>query len=320
MATAADSGRAGGPEDTASVPAITARFTAAWQRGERPAIDDYLPASSAERLAVLPALVQLDLENRLRVGEMACVEAYLGRYPELTGDPGTVASLVVAEYQERQRRQPGLGVDEYVRRFPQLGDELGRRLGAVPGPASAPPPAVAPVTAPGPITAVPATPAPAPAAGPAPGAGVAIGTAVRDTVGEWLHEPERIRDAAMMATFNGVLWGLLSIFCLVASFKHADGPGLALSVTVAVAVVAAVTIWIGRLTRQGRLWALWAGLLIAAFEVYKMLEYLLATAFRFDAFVELVVAPLFLVAVIQAGAFAFALRARYASPETSTPA
>lgn len=326
MATAADAARTGGPDDPGSLAAITGRFAAAWQRGERPAIDDYLPASSAERLAVLPALVQIDLENRLGVAEMACVEAYLGRYPELAGDPATVTNLAVTEYHARLRRQPGLGVDEYFRRFPQLRDELARRLGSAPAAAAATLPvaaaAPAPEVASAPIVAAPATATPVPpgAPAPAPPVGLALGTAVRDTVGDWTREPERVQDAAMMGLFAGVLWGILCLFCLIASFKHPEGPALALTVTVFVGVVAAVTIWVSRLTRRGVVWALWAGLLIGAFETYKIIEYLIGTGFHFDAFMELVLAPLFLMALIQTGAYAFALRARYSSPVAAAPA
>jgi serine/threonine protein kinase/formylglycine-generating enzyme required for sulfatase activity len=65
------------------VDAIVQRFEKAWQKGSRPAIDDYLPKEGSIRLAVLNELVQVDLESRRRAGEPARAEDYLERYPEL---------------------------------------------------------------------------------------------------------------------------------------------------------------------------------------------------------------------------------------------
>src|SRR5262249_57971683 len=61
-------------------------FEVAWQQGQRPAIEDYLPTGHGRR-AVLLELVHTDLEYRLAAGEPARVEGYLERYPELAGDP-----------------------------------------------------------------------------------------------------------------------------------------------------------------------------------------------------------------------------------------
>src|SRR5262245_36933504 len=58
-------------------------FEAAWRAGQRPRIDDHLPASGANRQALLAELVLTDLEYRLKAGEPARVEEYLRRYPEL---------------------------------------------------------------------------------------------------------------------------------------------------------------------------------------------------------------------------------------------
>jgi hypothetical protein len=108
--------------------AVVARFEDAWQRGGRPAITDYLPAGGPERQAVLVDLVHIDLERRLKAGELVRVEAYLGLYPELADEAAVVVDLLAAEYDLRSRQQPALGVDEYVRRFPQYRVELRARL------------------------------------------------------------------------------------------------------------------------------------------------------------------------------------------------
>jgi hypothetical protein len=108
---------------------IIVRFEEAWQRGERPALDDYLPSGEAERRAVLADLVHVDLERRLKAGEFVRVEAYLAAYPpELAEDAGSVLDLLHAEYALRQRQQPRLGLAEYLRRFPQHAAALRERL------------------------------------------------------------------------------------------------------------------------------------------------------------------------------------------------
>jgi hypothetical protein len=62
------------------------QFENAWQRGQRPNLDDYLRVPEPERHALLIELVLRDLEFRLQAGEAARVEEYLCRYPELQTD------------------------------------------------------------------------------------------------------------------------------------------------------------------------------------------------------------------------------------------
>jgi serine/threonine protein kinase len=98
-------------------------FEDAWQGGQRPALDDYLPAAAELRRPVLLELIHTDLEYRFRAGETVQVEAYLARYPELADDTAAVLDLIVAEYDLRQR-QLGLTLEEYLQRYPQYRPEL----------------------------------------------------------------------------------------------------------------------------------------------------------------------------------------------------
>src|SRR5690349_16515189 len=122
------------PDDSLSRPhwerveTLLDRFEEAWRRGERPALDDYRPAGAADEVHVLAELIQTDLEFRLKAGEPARVEDYLPRYPELARDRGLVLALIVAEYGYRRRREPGLSLEEYERRFPAYCDVLSDRL------------------------------------------------------------------------------------------------------------------------------------------------------------------------------------------------
>ena len=100
------------------------RFESAWRRGERPAIDAFLPADPAERRAVLVELVHAELECRLKAGEPARAEEYVRRYPELAVDRAQVLSLVARERAQRRRCEPDLTIQEYLGRFPEYQREL----------------------------------------------------------------------------------------------------------------------------------------------------------------------------------------------------
>jgi WD40 repeat protein/serine/threonine protein kinase len=112
--------------------ALIRRFEHAWQAGQRPAIDDYLPAEGPERHALLIELAHADLEMRLRAGECARVEDYLTRYPELASHPETFIELAAAEYRQRRARQEDVTPTEYLQRFPGHQEALRRRLLAEP--------------------------------------------------------------------------------------------------------------------------------------------------------------------------------------------
>src|SRR6516165_982524 len=93
-------------ENWAAMEAAVKRFENAWRRGDRPAIDDYLPAAGPLRCRVLIELVHLELELRLKAGEAARAEEYLARYPELAGDPAAALDMIAAEHELRRRGEP----------------------------------------------------------------------------------------------------------------------------------------------------------------------------------------------------------------------
>src|SRR5688500_2273386 len=78
------------------------RFEISWRQGQRHKIDDFLPAVGPLRFRVLIELVHIDLELRLKAGEVARVEEYLARYPELTNDPAAILDLIGAEHEFRR--------------------------------------------------------------------------------------------------------------------------------------------------------------------------------------------------------------------------
>jgi tetratricopeptide (TPR) repeat protein/predicted Ser/Thr protein kinase len=106
-------------------------FERAWQDGPRPVLEAYLP-QGAGRADLLAELVHTDLEYCLKAGEAARVEDYLEDYPELCACSGAVVELIAAEYTLRRRREPSLGVDAYLERFPEHRAALLLRLGNLP--------------------------------------------------------------------------------------------------------------------------------------------------------------------------------------------
>src|SRR5262249_8362494 len=70
-------------EDWPALKEAVKRFEHAWRQGQRPAIDEYLPADDALRTRVLIELVHIDLELRLKAGEKARIEDYTERHKEL---------------------------------------------------------------------------------------------------------------------------------------------------------------------------------------------------------------------------------------------
>jgi WD40 repeat protein len=99
-------------------------FEAAWHGGRRPAIEDYLQGAGGERRALLVELVHAELELRLKAGQPARVEDYLGRFAELRDDPTTAVGLVAAEYRLRRQLGGGPAPEEYLARFPDHADAL----------------------------------------------------------------------------------------------------------------------------------------------------------------------------------------------------
>src|SRR5262245_13719853 len=106
-----------------------ARFERAWAGGARPDLADFLAPGQPWNGRLLLELVHVDLELRLRAGEPARIEEYLGRFPGLIEAPGDLIELIKAEHELRNRFQPPASPEEYLQRFPQHLHGLPTRLG-----------------------------------------------------------------------------------------------------------------------------------------------------------------------------------------------
>jgi hypothetical protein len=80
-------------EQARRVDQLCTAFEAAWNAGQRPRIEDYLPAgSAAERAALLRELLPLEADYRRRAGEAPQPEEYQPRFPDL--DPAWLAAAL----------------------------------------------------------------------------------------------------------------------------------------------------------------------------------------------------------------------------------
>jgi serine/threonine protein kinase/predicted ATPase len=115
-------------QDWLAVLEFVKRFEAAWHKGPRPSIHDYLPAAEPLRGRVLVELAHVDLELRLKTGEAARVEEYLNRFPELRRDRTEAVELITAEFELRRRSELLVTPDEFLGRFPEYRQELEEQI------------------------------------------------------------------------------------------------------------------------------------------------------------------------------------------------
>lgn len=99
-------------------------FETAWHAGDPPRLADFVPLDPTQKSTVLAELVHLDLEFRLKRGESIRVERYLEAYPELSTNPDEILDLLNAEFILRKRHESHLSINEYLVRFPSLGDQF----------------------------------------------------------------------------------------------------------------------------------------------------------------------------------------------------
>jgi tRNA A-37 threonylcarbamoyl transferase component Bud32/tetratricopeptide (TPR) repeat protein len=126
-------------DDARRLEAIFEAFEKAWLAGQAPRIADYLPEEGPLRRASLIELVFIDQEYAIKAQSAAKVEDYLGEFPELETDPDLFLGLVTREFRLRVRRGETPSPEEYLSRFPHLGDRIEGRLKAEAFPPPRPP-------------------------------------------------------------------------------------------------------------------------------------------------------------------------------------
>jgi tetratricopeptide (TPR) repeat protein len=84
-------------EDLHHLETAVEEFESAWERGQRPDLDGFLPVDGALRHALAVELALADLEYRRRSGEAAGADEYLNRFPEIRAVSGAETELRSAE-------------------------------------------------------------------------------------------------------------------------------------------------------------------------------------------------------------------------------
>ncbi|HUR53762.1 MAG TPA: serine/threonine-protein kinase, partial [Gemmataceae bacterium] len=108
---------------------VIRQFEDAWRDSGRPEIGDFVSSQSPHSARLLLELAHIDLEFRLRTGEDARTEDYLDRFPQL-GDEAL--DLLEAEFALRNRHRPPAYPEEFWLRFPEHMTELRDRLADTP--------------------------------------------------------------------------------------------------------------------------------------------------------------------------------------------
>jgi serine/threonine protein kinase len=107
------------------------RFEETWKDHGDADVDAFLkmfPPTDPMRFLALQELVKSDLEHRWQCGRGGVVEDYLRRFPELGRDGDVLARLLYEEYMARLKNGDKPNVSHYQARFPQHYEELKRRL------------------------------------------------------------------------------------------------------------------------------------------------------------------------------------------------
>lgn len=112
--------------------AILHDFETAWQGNEPPKIARFLPDVSAFPPRLLFELIAIDLDFRLRNGELTRIEDYLTHHPEIEQDQGAFLDLILLEHALRVCWGADATPGEYALRFPRYAEALRARLGEVP--------------------------------------------------------------------------------------------------------------------------------------------------------------------------------------------
>lgn len=88
-------------------------------------IENFLPGDSAIRLEVLGEILQVDVERRVRNGEvnLSCLE-YFEKYPDLLEKPEIVISIIRREMLLKQRIDVDVDVGQYLSRLPGMAPRI----------------------------------------------------------------------------------------------------------------------------------------------------------------------------------------------------
>lgn len=129
-----------GPRQWEEIRGWADRLEESWQRGADVDLTQFLPPpSSPLRGFVFEELIKTDLEIRWRRGLGVGLRNYLQRYPELSARPEALPGLLYEEYRVRQRFGDRPTLDSYREAYPDLYPAFQRLLEEFPVPPPPPP-------------------------------------------------------------------------------------------------------------------------------------------------------------------------------------
>ena len=110
---------------------LQAEFEKLWGTGSPPNVIQFLSSrkgSSAEEFA---AVIRLDQQHRWRTTSPWKVEQYLAAFPQLQANDDLVLELTAGEFLARLQNDQLPLIDEYIKRFPQLSEQLQKKLSGI---------------------------------------------------------------------------------------------------------------------------------------------------------------------------------------------
>ncbi len=100
--------------------ALYAALETAWQRGDHPTLEDFLPPDEPARGDAIKLLAPMDFEYRFALNPDVRIEDYLQRFPQLDEDLKFLGEFVAWEAELRRGAKQVIDVGEYASRFPQV--------------------------------------------------------------------------------------------------------------------------------------------------------------------------------------------------------
>ncbi len=109
---------------SSNMTAVIDAYEGALRSNLDPNLEDYLPASGADRTSMLVELLHVDLELRLRRGQPASVQEYAKRYPDLLPRKRDMLNLLQKEIQWQNKLGNNPEISDYISHFPSLVDGI----------------------------------------------------------------------------------------------------------------------------------------------------------------------------------------------------
>jgi serine/threonine-protein kinase len=108
--------------------ALVRQLQALWEQRQQPDADALLRAAGVSSPAEVAEVLAADQWQRWHAGQRLSVEDYLARHPALAADPTALLALAYGEFLIREEFGEGPTAAEYLARFPQCADGLGRQF------------------------------------------------------------------------------------------------------------------------------------------------------------------------------------------------